>query len=733
MSLAFLLTIIMTNTVSAKGDINSDLPNSKEFTETIANASMEMEVETETLTNNELESCHEQETYNDFETGDSDQISSSATVSMQGQRSDVLPMSTQITTTGYIPDGVYAIRNVANTNFWVDVQNDSNTSGAYIQQTLYSSNPADTFTRPALFKISRIENTDRYVIRLMINNTLSFFGHANADVKTVSVSSKDSGVLLKNQFHITYDAGGYVIKPSHSTSYGLSAKNTTSSGENAYPYSQLTFSSLNTAGDLARWQLFQYTGATKSGISMPISPTNWNYGGKIGTEYSIKLITWTTQLGANTPYLTVHSNYTEMADYSWNSSSNTLTITPLKEGPIRLSPSIRYDETTSTYVSFYTVYSIAPQIDGDTAYIQNGATGKYIDLEQINYAPSGIVQQYSFATGTQQQWIFEVAYGGFFYIKSVQSGKYIGLEQSNTTSVKHFDTKNDYTLWRFSQTTSGKYTIACKATESTGYVLSVPQSTSGNGADLTMLMYVDDTNYRDEWKIGVFVTSLRINLFADAAYRNRFENYSSKLSSSMSAIREKYLFDFQILIKYSSVNSISSWGDYCDNLTGGDYSDVCIHYGTACANSSFSSTGNANQTLHHKNLYNILFRIPFPDITNSMSAVFIGHDTCRINSEGQHDGSFNGIAWPSYGFMAVTNFGSVLSERKSILHEIGHWYQVEDHYGAGGKTTEQMGSGYSKYCIYGEEREDETVLNNMTICDGCYATIKANATLYNHQ
>lgn len=41
--------------------------------------------------------------------------------------------STQITTTGYIPDGVYALRNVANPNFWMDVSNDSLFPQEYIQ------------------------------------------------------------------------------------------------------------------------------------------------------------------------------------------------------------------------------------------------------------------------------------------------------------------------------------------------------------------------------------------------------------------------------------------------------------------------------------------------------------------------------------------------------------------------------------------------------------------------
>ena len=115
-----------------------------------------------------------------------------------------------------------------------------------------------------------------------------------------------------------------------------------------------------------------------------------------------------------------------------------------------------------------------------------------------------------------------------------------------------------------------------------------------------------------------------------------------------------------------------------------------------------------------------------------MTVVFIGHNTCRIDGSWQHAGGFNGISWPYQGFCAITNFSSDKSERKTILHEIGHWFHVEDHYGGEGSSTIEMGEGYSEYCIYGEKREDPGVLDNMTICDGCQSYIKQNASNYNH-
>ena len=71
---------------------------------------------------------------------------------------------------------------------------------------------------------------------------------------------------------------------------------------------------------------------------------------------------------------------------------------------------------------------------------------------------------------------------------------------------------------------------------------------------------------------------------------------------------------------------------------------------------------------------------------------------------------------------------SELSERKTILHEIGHWFGVPDHY----QAPVDPNGPYSDLCIYGTERENTVVLNNMVICEGCIAQIRANASKFQH-
>lgn len=68
---------------------------------------------------------------------------------------------------------------------------------------------------------------------------------------------------------------------------------------------------------------------------------------------------------------------------------------------------------------------------------------------------------------------------------------------------------------------------------------------------------------------------------------------------------------------------------------------------------------------------------------------------------------------------------------------VGHLYGVRDHYGNGTPSTdsiiEETGNmGYNEECIYGEDTYDLSVINNLTICDGCKSIIEANKARYNH-
>ncbi len=210
---------------------------------------------------------------------------------------------------------------------------------------------------------------------------------------------------------------------------------------------------------------------------------------------------WSTVVGANTPYMFVDPSCTSVGDVTWNNDTLDSTVTGFAAGDLKIRLQILYDDSQSPLYTAVTNQVIIPDIVGDTAFVQNVGTGRYIDLEQVNYVPTDVVQQWSFHGGTQSLWIFELGGSGYFKIKSVKTGKYIGVDSADTTKVKQYTTVTDYTLWKLTETSNGRYKIFCKASALSGKVLSTPTSTSTNGADLTMLAYVSDSDYKDEWRI----------------------------------------------------------------------------------------------------------------------------------------------------------------------------------------------------------------------------------------
>ena len=78
-----------------------------------------------------------------------------------------------------IEDGIYAFENLGNDGLWLDIQQDKFLPGYHMQQHAADGNPAQTFDRSCLFKITRRGSTDSYIIRSMLNNRLTFYFSGN--------------------------------------------------------------------------------------------------------------------------------------------------------------------------------------------------------------------------------------------------------------------------------------------------------------------------------------------------------------------------------------------------------------------------------------------------------------------------------------------------------------------------------------------------------------------------
>lgn len=564
--------------------------------------------------------------------------------------------------TQYLSDGVYSLENYGNDNFWASVLDNSSDPDGYAVQTNVSTNPVQSFTRGMLFKISRVGTTNRYVIRSMLNNRIGLALVGNV-VRTKELPTNDSDVAASDTFVITPSGAGYTIAP-YGTNYIICSPNNTNSGTSTAKIHRNTAAN---AGDRAIWMLYQYTGERKSGINLPITATNWNYGAKVGETYTIELKTWTTEVGANTPYLLLHPNYTDMATVQ-RINDYKIKVTPTKVGPIGIRSIIRRDGTTTSFLTYKSVYSVVPEIDGENAVIKNIGTGKYIDISSQSTSSGAYIQQDYYNGMPDSRWNFDVVYGGFFYIKSLHSSMYIGVDSSSTTYVKQYSAQSDYTLWRFNETTGGNYSLACKATESGGTVLSAP--TSQNGEYLRMAAYTDNTDYRDELLFYVYEYTSTVNNYFDKGYMIRYseteESAREKINGYSRAVAEVYLREIGLLLMLNDAQYYHSAVDECKGtVTSDNIDDLCQHSAAHTERrnmiDSFISDHSGSTTL--------------------TTILWSGH---KISSTAS-SGTINYNRSCSYGnsvFIIKLLSDNVRTEYSQgvVLHELNHQYGAPDHY-----------------------------------------------------
>ena len=130
-----------------------------------------------------------------------------------------------------------------------------------------------------------------------------------------------------------------------------------------------------------------------------------------------------------------------------------------------------------------------------------------------------------------------------------------------------------------------------------------------------------------------------------------------------------------------------------------------------------------------------MFSFDTPNLNNNTLLVFIGHEAlCEIKDGNHSPVDALGKSWPDVGVACIINNGTELSERKTILHEIAHWYQGEETLDHNYKLSiEEIIAGYDPDCIYGQYKSDEYVMENLLICQGCQNRIKANLSRFDHE
>ena len=201
-------------------------------------------------------------------------------------------------------DGVYMFKNVGASNMYMDVRSPSEQEGSYMQQYIYDSSetPGTDFTRSALFKVIKDEDSDLYIIRLMSNNALTFKITDNG-VITKEIPLDDSLVSDSDMHSIIYRDNGYTIQKSFSARV-VAAKNTVASGEGYGNLSLLTYATASNLSNLAKWELIKYEPEREMhGVSFKLSAPL-----KVGNNVTVTPIVYSTspllnKITMNTTYI----------------------------------------------------------------------------------------------------------------------------------------------------------------------------------------------------------------------------------------------------------------------------------------------------------------------------------------------------------------------------------------------------------------------------------------------
>ncbi len=170
------------------------------------------------------------------------------------------------------------------------------------------------------------------------------------------------------------------------------------------------------------------------------------------------------------------------------------------------------------------------------------------------------------------------------------------------------------------------------------------------------------------------------------------------------------------------------------------YDSTSLSYTESMLASCFCRDGDTssnsvcyNGHLHHTFIEQYADTLPSHSSSNECIALLTTSRIC-INNNGTHtyaDGATNItdkiiIARDTdYVNNTDTNGSAYSFSRMVFTHEIGHLFNVQDHYNTITNTS-------SDNCIWGPNAYDEDVTNGCSICATCSETIRQNNNLYHH-
>ena len=382
----------------------------------------------------------------------------------------------------YIPDGIYAIKNSI---YWMCIENSSTTAGAKIQKKYSSVSPLDPdFRDPAyLFKISRIPNTETYVIRSMLNHALSFNMSSDGKWVTKLISTNDSAVSLDDIFKIEWNDSGFRFEPGSSgkvvsipsnSSADLIAVDKTSANYRAeWTLERLVLDSTSDS----------YIGVTYSGDI----PENSILA--MGDETEISITAWSALANTNNISIEAFAEPSYCANVDLDLNSRTVTIEANALGTVHCNIEI-CNADGAVQEELNLAYNILPP-EGEY-YFRNEELSEY--LTKAEHTNGCIFSPLS--DKDSLIWNLEHHHDGYFSLKLQSYNRYLYISPTSATYFELSLQLEEGCYWKAISTNNGEnIKLVSKNFPDLCFTL------QENGLSPQLSSYTDNDNYNDEWAL----------------------------------------------------------------------------------------------------------------------------------------------------------------------------------------------------------------------------------------
>ena len=379
-----------------------------------------------------------------------------------GEESDPTVLEPVLPQLQDIEDGVYAIKNVGNStssySLYMDIYGSYWYSGVSMQQYRLegAATPCDTFTRSALFKITKVDGS--YVIRSMRNNLLSFKMQQKSDGTygyfTAEIPLDDSVLPDSDKFVITETAEGsgqYLIQQ-HGTYKYITAPNSTTAGN---------LSTGTTVTSRAKWEFIKYTGADSSDVFFT------NAGSMVtGEQTEIYPVFYSTRPGYNILSLDIQSPISSWYNLDSTSAYGKFKIKPYMN--VDIVADVKISNGTDSYVGGTLAWKVSLPFEEGAYFFKNVRdTNKYIQINNTSnmHLEGEIIELHNFHGYYEQRWEVIHQWNGYYRIESQYSDLVLtaptGPNNDIVTQTSY--ASQDTQVWKFIEQSDGTYKISPKS------------------------------------------------------------------------------------------------------------------------------------------------------------------------------------------------------------------------------------------------------------------------------